>query len=140
AAERTISVEAIDPRPSASIVIELATMAYGAVWYGLLGAVYEWAPGDALTMTVLADGNGLLADNLAYAPGRPGGKAAFGLRGSCVGSVVRGFSEGAAKVADLPGGFLRFNYAAHGNVGPSTEVFHGLAATVTQLVLGSATP
>jgi hypothetical protein len=140
AAERTLPVKATGLRPSASIIIELATMVFGSVWYGLLGAVYEWAPGDSLKMTVLADGGQPMADNLPYAPRRPEGKAAFGLPQNCVGSVVRGFGAGAERVAELPSGLVRFNYAAHGNVGPSTEVFHGLAATVTQLVLGSETP
>ncbi|HET7018753.1 MAG TPA: hypothetical protein VFI65_32840 [Streptosporangiaceae bacterium] len=140
AAVRTIGVEATDPRPSASVVIELAIMPRGMVWYGLLGAVYTWAPGDSLTVTVLADGGQAMVDNLAYAPRRPEGRATFGLPANCVGSVVRGFGAGIDKLAALPGGSLRFEYAAHGNVGPSAEVFHGLSAVVTQLVLGSPRP
>lgn len=140
AAERTLPANAIGRRPAASVVLELATMPGGAVWYGLLGAVYTWAPADSLTVTVLVDGGQSLADNLAYAPQRPSGKATFGLPADCVGSVVCGFGAGAAKVTDLPGGSLRFEYAARGNVGPSTEVFHGLAAAVTQLLLGPPSP
>ena len=140
AAERTIPARATGLRPRASVVVELATMPRGMVWYGLLGAVYTWAPADSLTVTVLVDGGQALADNLAYAPRRPSGKATFGLPEDCVGSVIRGFGAGAAKIADLPGGSLRFEYAAYGNVGPSTEVFHGLASAVTQLLLGPSAP
>jgi hypothetical protein len=140
AVERTFRVKATGLRPSASIVLELATMPRGAVWYGLLGAVYTWAPGDSLTLTVLADGGQPVVDNLAYAPRRPDGKATFGLPENCVGSVVRGFGAGADRVTDLPGGSLEFRYAAHGNVGPSTEIFHGLAAAITQILLGPAVP
>jgi hypothetical protein len=140
AAQRTVRVTGTGQRPNANIVIEVATMPLGKVWYGLLGAAFTWAPGDSLTVTVLAEGGQPMVDNLAYAPRRPSGKAAFGLPEDCVSSVVRGFGAGAAKVPDLPGGSLEFGFAAYGNVGPSTEVFHGLAATVTQLVLGPATP
>jgi hypothetical protein len=140
AAERVFRAEATGRRQPASIVIELTTMPRGLVWYGLLGAVYTWAPADSLTVTVLVDGGQPLADNLAYAPRRPSGKATFGLPEDCVASVMRGFGAGAAKFADLPGGSLRFEYAAYGNVGPSAEVFHGLAAAVTQLLLGSPKP
>ena len=140
AAERTIRVEATDSQPSGSVVIELATMPRGMVWYGLLGAVYTWAPGDSLTVAVLADGGQPMTDNLAYAPRRPEGRATFGLPESCVGSVVRGFGAAADRLADLPGGLLEFTFAAHGNVGPSTEIFHGLAATITQILLGPPTP
>lgn len=140
AAERTIRVHGTGPRPTASIVVELATMPVGKVWYGLLGATFTWAPGDSLTVTVLADGGEPLDGSLAWAPRRPEGKATCGLPQQCVGSVVRGFGAGLAKVADPPGGSLSFGYAAYGNVGPSTEVFHGLAAVVTQLLLGSPRP
>ncbi len=140
AAERTFPATATSFRPSASIVIELATMAFGPVWYGLLGGVYEWAPGDSLTMTVLADGGQPMADSLAYAPARPDGKATFGLPANCVGSVMRGFGAGLDQVAGTPGGSLDFRYAAHGNVGPSAEIFHGLASAITQILLGPTTP
>lgn len=142
AAECTMRVSGTATRPSASIVIELATLSLldEAFCYGLLGATFTWAPGDSLTLTVLADGGGLLADNLAYAPRRPEGKAAFGLPEECVRSVVRGVGAGAEKIADLPGGSLIFRYAAHGNIGSSTRVFHGLASAIAQVLLGPPTP
>jgi hypothetical protein len=142
AAKRTIGVKGTPARPSTSIVIELVTFSLldEALLYGLLGATFTWTPGDSLTVTVLADGGQPLVDNLAYAPRRPEGKATFGLPEECVGSVVRGFGAGAGQVADLPGGLLVFNYAACGNVGPSTRVFHGLAAAITRQLLGPPAP
>jgi hypothetical protein len=140
AAECVVDAKETDPRPDASVAIELVAFFHGAFWYGLLGAVFTWAPGDCLTLTVRADGGQPMAGSLAWAPRRPEGKAAFGLPEECVGSVVRGFGAGAAKVGDLPGGSLSFDYAAYGNVGPSTDVFHGLAAVLTQLVLGQPRP
>ena len=71
AAECVVDAKETDPRPDASVVIEVVAFSHGAFWYGLLGAVFTWARGDCLTMTVRAGGGQPMGGSLAWAPRRP---------------------------------------------------------------------
>lgn len=123
-------------KPSKNIAIEVAVPRGGVTSFGLLGATFEPARAASLTMTVLSDGDRVFPDALAPSPER----AVFGLPQEYVNSVVNGFLKGAALLADIPGGSLVFDRAAHGMLGSSCELFRELAACVTRLALGATMP